>query len=181
MLSYFHDGRCHVQTCTHTNRLLVAHDAGATAVCDPFDWPTPSTLERLAYRATSTTFRVAALRTVLFLPKRMASSRRCPHLLLASLIRPSGSYLAYGARPQRERPSTTFQGIALGVVPFFALCTAIPRRCSRSFLTGLDLLDRVVATLLGEFQLPFGSLHLGTCLLLGSRKPGSPFSGDTKT
>jgi hypothetical protein len=31
MLSYFHDGRRHVQTYIHTNRLLVAHDAGATA------------------------------------------------------------------------------------------------------------------------------------------------------
>jgi hypothetical protein len=53
-----------------------------------------------------------------FCQKRMASSRRCPHLLLASLIRPSGSYLAYGARSQRERSSTTLRGILLGVVPF---------------------------------------------------------------
>jgi hypothetical protein len=83
------DGQCHVQTCVYINRLLVAHDAGATATvislrlpfltepsvpanssayrvpprpsmvardssrifsntADPFDWPTPSTLERLA-------------------------------------------------------------------------------------------------------------------------------------
>jgi hypothetical protein len=35
--------------------------------------------------------------------------------------------------------------------PFFALRTATPRRCSRSFLTSLDPLDRVVATLLDEY------------------------------
>jgi hypothetical protein len=81
----FPDGRevpnswCRVQTRIQPNRLLVAHDAGAMATVisfrvpprlsmvardssrtfsntvDPFDWPTPSTLERLAYRATSTT------------------------------------------------------------------------------------------------------------------------------
>jgi hypothetical protein len=39
MLSYFHDGRCHAQTCIHTNRLLVAHDAGATATVISFRLP----------------------------------------------------------------------------------------------------------------------------------------------
>jgi hypothetical protein len=42
-----------------------------------------------------------------FCQKRVANPRRRPHLLLASLIRPSGSYLAYGARSQQERLSTT--------------------------------------------------------------------------
>jgi hypothetical protein len=66
------------------------------------------------------------------------------------------------------------------VSPLFALRTANPRRCSRSSLTSLDPLDRVVATLLDEFYLPFGPLHPWTRLLLGSRKPGLPFSRDTK-
>jgi hypothetical protein len=35
--------------------------------------------------------------------------------------------------------------------PFFALCTATPRRCSRSFLTSLDPLDPVVANLLDKY------------------------------
>jgi hypothetical protein len=83
--------------------------------------------------------------------KRMASSRRCPHLLLASLIRPFGSSLAYGAYSQKERSSTTLRDILLGVVPFLLYARQSPRRCSRSFLTSLDLLDRVVAPLFDEF------------------------------
>jgi hypothetical protein len=100
---------------------MVAHDNSRifSNTVDPFDWLTPSTLEKARIKSYLDYILSGCTQNSLVSAKSMANPWQRPHLLLASSIRPSRSYLAYGACSHQERLSTTLRVAALGVVLFF--------------------------------------------------------------